>query len=178
MAEGMSAGAPTVSGTDEAFHHNNQPPPVIGLSTSGSASDANEGSNASSRTTHATGADEGDKCLAAPPSSTPRLDTTPPRLRAHFPDESHQLEHTFSTRPIPIQTRSSRYGENDRDPTRHRGAWQSFRDWWEEWRQDLGSPEKHQEITNLIGDTGIDVYAIRKMKSHGRIASLVRCPIL
>jgi hypothetical protein len=167
MAEGAMPGAPTISGTDDASHFYNQPPPVSGLSTSPDASNAVEMMhNVSLNDIH--GVHD-----RPAPSSQAETGQSTPGPRARFPEDESQLQQVFSARPIPVDSRSEKTaGENDREPAAHRGLWQSFRNWLDDWRQDFGSAQAHQDITNLIGDAGIDPYIIKKMKS-GRISSLV-----
>jgi hypothetical protein len=195
MAEGAPAGAPTTSGLDSVVHSSHQPPPVSGLNLS------NVGGSGVQRTDHENGDNSDDGgCgddsgtshrhhrhhlsqvslpTASPPASPPpeHSPRETNRLRAHFPDD-HLLEQTFSARPRPITSNDRTYtgGEKDREPAAHRGVWQTIRNWTQDWKEDFGSPEDHQDITNLIGDTGIDPQVIRKMKSHGRVSSLVSSP--
>lgn len=157
-------GAPTISGTDDASHFYNQPPPVAGLNFSPEASDAVE-------TTHDISLNE----LHQRPTPSPQTETggSTPGPRARFPDNEHELQQVFSAPPIPVDSRISRpAGETDREPSAHRGPWQAFRNWLDDWREDFGSPQAHQDITNLIGDAGIDPQILKKIKS-GRISSLV-----
>ncbi|KAI4601792.1 hypothetical protein KJ359_010656 [Pestalotiopsis sp. 9143b] len=168
MAEGAMPGAPTISGTDDASHFYNQPPPVAGLSTSPDASDAVEKLPDILSSEYHNG--------NTPPHAD--TETSTPGHRARFPDDDAQLQQVFSARPIPVQSRGSQgAGENDREPAAHRGAWQSFRNWVDEWREDFGSAQAHQDITNLIGDAGIDPSIIRKIKA-GRVSSLDSSPAI
>ncbi|KAK6075491.1 Uncharacterized UPF0442 protein C7D4.12c 2 [Seiridium cupressi] len=165
MAEGAMPGAPTISGTDSASHFYNQPPPVTGLSTSPDVPDTAEVDQYTSL----------NGLHGGPTPSPPQPETgrTTPGPRARFPDDESQLQQVFSARPIPVASRSSQpVGEKDREPAAHRGVWQSFRNWVDGWREDFGSAQAHQDITNLIGDAGIDPQILRKIKA-GRVSSLV-----
>lgn len=118
--------------------------------------------------------------LATPQPATPR--------RAHFPSDTTQLAKTYSA-PRRERTGFSSAdgvaydGEKDREPARHRGAWQSLRRWFASWREDLGSPEREQDLQDLIGDIGIDLQTIRKVTgkgkgrkgkhNHNRVSSLI-----
>lgn len=158
-------GAPTISGTEDATHFYNQPPPVSGLSIGPDTSDAQTATNNLSLNE-----------LHEKPTPSPHAETgqSTPAPRARFPEDENELQQVFSARPIPIGPRASQQGgERDREPSAHRGAWQAFRNWLNEWREDFGSPQAHQDISTLIGDAGIDPQILRKVKSGRNVASLV-----
>lgn len=108
--------------------------------------------------------------------------------RARFPSEPTQLARTYSA-PRRERTGLSNVdgiaydGEKDREPARHRGTWQDFRHWLTRWRDDLGSPDKEQDLQDLIGDIGIDLQTIRRVtgrsngkkgkQKHNRVSSLI-----
>lgn len=139
----------------------------------------------------------GSPVLSPVPPASPTLHGSPLALpsqpdtprRAHFPSEPTQLTRTYSA---PRRTRTDTVdataydgtydGEKDREPAAHRGVWQSFRNWFTSWRDDLGSPDKDQDIQDLIGDIGIDLQTIRRITgkgkkskkgSHARVSSLI-----
>lgn len=165
MAEGAMPGAPTISGTENAAHFYNQPPPIAGLSIGREASKAVQADEDGSL-------DDSHSRQTVPPQMDTGHSTHGPRAR--FPDNEDELQQVFSAPPISTDSRMSQSGggEKDREPAAHRGAWQSFRTWLDDWRQDFGAVEAHQDITNLIGDTGIDPLILKKIKV-GRISSLV-----
>jgi hypothetical protein len=190
MAEGAMPGAPQISGTNDATHFYHQPPPLAGLNLD-IAGDVDTGD--SSTNPHQVGME------SSPPGPNEREGRS--RNRARFPDDADQLERKFSAKPVrhefrqdgsPVDVR-----EEDREPSRHSGAWQSFRSWVASWGEDLGIPGTHQDVNNLIGwssflgkgvsselliekkpfpclgDTGIDVHTIQRIRNSGGISSLV-----
>lgn len=115
--------------------------------------------------------------------------------RARFPEEPAKLTRTYSAPQRAPTTHSTNNadsydGEKDREPARHRGVWQSFRNWMSAWKHDLGAPAKEQDLQDLIGDIGIDLQTIRKITggsgkkgkknggNHNRVASLIAPSIM
>ncbi|KAI1329885.1 pheromone-regulated membrane protein [Xylariaceae sp. FL0255] len=146
MAEGAIPGAPDLSGTDNPAQFFHQPPPVSGL-------------------------DDLTSSAASTSANLPNVDGNRKAAGTHarFPEEPEALNKIYSARPRPVTSGSSSgyAGEKDREPSAHNGFWASFRKWIDDWREDFGAPRPHQDIRDLIGDTGIDITAIRKIKSHG-----------
>ncbi|KAI1871643.1 hypothetical protein JX265_005629 [Neoarthrinium moseri] len=174
MAEGAMPGAPEISGVDSAEHFYHQPPPVAGLSMGGSTQISSEETQVDTPDSEHHERRPLYQASRAPSPSRDNMESSTPGPRAHFPEDGVQLAQAYSARPIPTESHSSRYaGEKDREPASHRGVWQSFRDWCESWQEDFGAPHKHQDVADIIGDAGIDPQIFRKMKSHGRVSSLV-----
>lgn len=194
MSEGTTPGAPVALGPSHSSH---QPPPVAGLNISqiggsdpgqaghtdgdgdgdglglGSGSDAERNNHHHHHRHHVS---QISVQSASPPLSPPPPEHSPRennRLRAHFPDD-HRLEETFATRPRPITSNDRAYsGEKDREPAAHRGVWQNIRNWVSDWKEDFGTADARQDVTNILGDSGIDPHVIRKLKDHNRISSIV-----
>jgi hypothetical protein len=150
MAEGAMPGAPHISGTDDASHFYHQPPPIAGLGIQ-SAAEQSSG-------------DDSPQAQAAPPTSPQRRPSSAPSgshqeqsRRARFPDEPNELEKKFSAKHPNDPPYSSGVGlgegigEKDRDPERHKGAWESFRGWLSDFKKDYGAPSRRQDLTDLIG---------------------------
>ncbi|KAK5206638.1 hypothetical protein LTR47_006784 [Exophiala xenobiotica] len=89
--------------------------------------------------------------------------------------------------PLPSQS-SHREGNGERsygksfsapDPAREvseharPGLRQILRDYWSDLKGDSGAADQNLARTNSIGDTGIDIQALRRLQRHARISNLV-----
>ncbi|KAK8200695.1 hypothetical protein M8818_006010 [Zalaria obscura] len=174
MSEGLAAGAgvQSKSGLDEPSYFNHQPPTVEHFDDPDQPHPSPQLEEA-----HHDG-NETHHIITPRPSPSPKLVS-----RAHFPDEPSRLEQFFSP---PQHADSESVAERDPatdekavgEPEQVRpesgGVWQRVREFWQELKDDFGPAEAHHEkTTNLIGDTGIDIHTLRKLRTGHRTTSIV-----
>ncbi|KAL6245643.1 hypothetical protein RBB50_007642 [Rhinocladiella similis] len=70
---------------------------------------------------------------------------------------------------------SSLANVSEPQPPQHhrRGLRKYLSDYWHDLKSDFGAPDKSLERTNSIGDTGIDLHALRRLQRHNKISNLV-----
>ena len=160
MADGFVPGASGVSGHHDASFFNHQPPTVTGFGNHTEFSTPEEG-------------------RSTPDISTPTRHDVGPHMpsRAHFPEDVADLEHRISAPPQRIQQSTGSTVESEKESyrTEPRGFWQHLSEYFKTLGEDLGPAALHQDITNLIGDAGIDLHALRKIRArpYGRVSQLV-----
>lgn len=198
--EGANTNTSEKVGTEDASYFNHQPPPV-----------ATWDQFEDQPTPHGSGVPPTPHVEDAPEheadETAPHLPPTPPRQRARFPDEPHELAihrtmtpaRKFSSGSTLRDDGTGTPGEKDNESTNRGGIWRHFREFWTDLKSDFGAVETHQEVTNvsipdcntaleastdfdlrvqLIGDTGIDVHTLRKLRSNKRLSSLVGSSLL
>lgn len=164
MFEDFVIGASCHPGTENASHFNHQTPGMDSLDDDIDPPSPHD-----------------DRRNNARHSSLPVLEIPAPMpSHAHLPSEMSPLKRRIETTQSlesesPI---SPAIEENDYVPENRRGLWQNIKDFWTDLKDDFGPAESQRTVTNLIGDTGIDVQTLKKLRHGSGLSSLVGSSLL
>lgn len=101
------------------------------------------------------------------PRLTHRCDEEPVHTNPDVEEGPEKPPSSSSSMMANVQTHPRRQ-QNHR-----RGLRKYLSDYWHDLKSDFGAPDKSLERTNSIGDTGIDLDALRRLQRHNKISNLI-----